>query len=337
MGPLAVGAAGRGILTVTAARPHAFGPEAVARLTAVARPLEAALALLERADWGTQLAGLAHDLNTPLSSIRGFLALVGSDAPDMPPAQLRQYVQLAALATEQLVHLVGDMRDVLALAQRRLALRPAPLAAAELLRATAALLGPLADEAGARLVVRVAPGLPPLLADRRRLERVLGNLAQNALKYSAPGGQVWLGAEPAGAGVRLVVEDEGPGVAAADLPRLFEPAFRGVAPAGRAAEGLGLGLAVAQAIARAHGGRLWAANRPGGGARFVLDLPPAPPVPDLPQAAPPAGATPADDPPALRAAPPDPAAPAPDPPGDEPAARTAPAAPPAEEGRNPGG
>jgi signal transduction histidine kinase len=113
--------------------------------------------------------------------------------------------------------------------------------------------------------------LPPVLADPDRLDRILANLVGNALKYSH--GAVVVRAEHADGEVRIAVADQGAGVAADDLPRIFQRYYRGQRHEG---EGLGLGLFIVRKLVEAHGGRIWAENRPGEGATFTFTLPVAP-------------------------------------------------------------
>jgi len=116
--------------------------------------------------------------------------------------------------------------------------------------------------------------MPPIRVDRRRVERILGNLLHNAVKYTPSGGAVQLGVRCDGLdAVRFTVDDEGTGVDERDLDRLFAPAYRGAVPPAHETGGHGLGLSIAGALATAHGGHLVVANRPAGGARFELILP----------------------------------------------------------------
>jgi signal transduction histidine kinase len=103
------------------------------------------------------------------------------------------------------------------------------------------------------------------------LRELVGNLIDNALKYSPPGTPVVIRAHAEGGSVALSVEDGGPGIPPADLPHVFDPFFRSRAATGH--PGSGLGLAVAARIAGAFGGRVTAENRPGGGSRFTVTLP----------------------------------------------------------------
>jgi len=114
-----------------------------------------------------------------------------------------------------------------------------------------------------------ANGVP---ADEPLIERLVGTLLDNAIRFSPIGGTLSVGTVPTGTGARLWVEDSGPGIPADVLPHLFEPFYR-ADPARTRGDGAGLGLTVAESIARLHHGTIRAENLPAGGARFVLDLP----------------------------------------------------------------
>jgi signal transduction histidine kinase len=113
-----------------------------------------------------------------------------------------------------------------------------------------------------------------ILADKRRLERVVTNLLTNAEVHG--GGAVRIGVRRVDGALRLEVDDEGPGVAVEDRPRIFERFARGPAAgrrSGSGGDGVGLGLALVDEHVRLHRGRVWVEDRPGGGARFVVELP----------------------------------------------------------------
>ena len=274
--PLEDGGRIRGVVTVTSARANAFSSRSVETLASVIPFLEAALALSERAAWGAYLAGLAHDMSSPVSAVHGFLQLAGDRTAETSPAQRAEYVHLATIAAGQLVHLAGDMHDVLSMGRQNLRLEFSTFDAVTMLQTTLASLQPLATEAGVPLRHQLQEDVLLLYGDRHRIERILSNLVHNAIKFT-PAGRgvtVHLGRVDAHT-VRLVVDDEGPGLADADLPYLFDLNYQS-AINGRTAgrrNGLGLGLAIARMLARAHGGELTAANRPGGGARFTLCMP----------------------------------------------------------------
>jgi signal transduction histidine kinase len=136
-------------------------------------------------------------------------------------------------------------------------------------------LQPQAQARGIRLGGSVSADLPPVLMDERRMLRVVYNLVQNALRHTPPDGSVTLGAEELAEAVRIDVLDTGEGIAESDLPRIFERFYRGEKSRTRGPGGAGLGLAIADGIVSAHGGRLWAENRAPQGARFSFTLPKA--------------------------------------------------------------
>jgi signal transduction histidine kinase len=142
--------------------------------------------------------------------------------------------------------------------------------AGTLLRETAELYEDAAEEKGVSLVVE-APAGQSLSGDRTRLRQALANLADNAVKYTPRGGHVWLRARREGDRVVLECADDGGGIAAEDLPRIWDRLYRG--DRSRSERGLGLGLSLVRAIARAHGGEATVASAQGRGSTFRLVLP----------------------------------------------------------------
>jgi signal transduction histidine kinase len=211
------------------------------------------------------IAWASHDLRTPLANMQAMLEAIedGLAAPaDYLPALGEQ---VRALST-----LVDDLFELAQIDSGALTLE---LREAELSGLVGGALRGVQAEARARkvtleshvdgmLVARCAP---------EKVERVLQNLLANALRHTPSDGSVAVLAEPEEGGVRVTVEDTGDGLPAESLRRMFERFWRGD-PA-RSARGAGLGLAIARGIVEAHGGRIWAENRPGGGARVSFTLP----------------------------------------------------------------
>jgi signal transduction histidine kinase len=116
----------------------------------------------------------------------------------------------------------------------------------------------------------IPSGLPPVSGDRNRLDQVLSNLLGNAFKFTPEGGQVVVRARKVDASVEITVEDSGPGIPAADLPRIFDRYWRG----DRASrDGAGLGLAICKGIVDAHGGKIWVESALGRGTTFRFTVP----------------------------------------------------------------
>jgi signal transduction histidine kinase len=121
--------------------------------------------------------------------------------------------------------------------------------------------------------ISVAAGLPPVLADRDQLARVLANLIGNAVKYSPAGGEITISAREHPEGVLVEVRDQGMGISPDLIDSVFEPYRRSEAPGARAIKGTGLGLPIVRHIVELHGGRTWAESQEGAGSAFRFTLP----------------------------------------------------------------
>jgi K+-sensing histidine kinase KdpD len=218
------------------------------------------------------LASASHDLRTPLSQIKGYVSTLLQTDVDWDELTRRDFLIETERATDRLDKLITDLLDISRIESggldsgARVLTEPRALVAAGLDRVRG-LLG------GRPLVVDVPAELPPVAVDATQLERVIANLIENAAKYSAAGGAIRVACTCSNAELELRVEDEGPGIPPEHLERIFEKFFRIDAAPRSETSGTGLGLAICRGIVRAHGGRIWAANQPGGGARFVVVLP----------------------------------------------------------------
>jgi two-component system sensor histidine kinase KdpD len=216
---------------------------------------------------GTLLAAVSHDLRTPLAAIVGAASALRAQGDRLSGAEQQRLLgsieseaDYLSAVTENTLHLV------------RLAEGPATLRRdwESLEEVVGAVLQRVRQRDPARRIQsRVAPGLPLVKADPVLLAQLLGNLLDNALKYSS--GDVQLVVEQRANELLVTVKDRGQGVAEPDLATLFEPFVRGTQTQGQ--RGAGLGLAVCRAIAQVHGGTLTVRRRSGGGASFCLALP----------------------------------------------------------------
>ena len=221
------------------------------------------------------LADVAHELRTPLTVVQGNLEGLRDGVYQPTP----EHLDLILDETLKLGRLVDDLRLLTLAEAGQLSLDLQALDVAQLLVDLREAFACQADEAGIELTVDAVQALPPLPADPQRLGQVLGNLIGNALRHTPRGGRVTLGASltPAGDAVRLWVADTGEGIAADDLPRIFDRFWRGDPArsheAGVPAGHSGLGLAIARSLVEAHGGRIWAESQVGQGTTVSCLLP----------------------------------------------------------------
>jgi heavy metal sensor kinase len=215
------------------------------------------------------VANASHELRTPLTLLRGELELALREGRSAD--ELRAAIAAASDESDRLLQLTEDLLLLARSDEGRLAIRPAELDVEDQLVRVQRRFAARAEGAGRELRID-AEGHPRLVADPDRLEQALGNLVDNALRHGA--GDVVVAAHDEGGAVTLTVTDEGPGFPPEMLERAFERFAR--ADAGRTSEGAGLGLAIVQAIATAHGGMASAHNREEGGAEVSITLP-APP------------------------------------------------------------
>ena len=222
-------------------------------------------ALSDRIDRDARFASdVSHELRSPLTTVATSLEVIMSRRHELPErAQLA--LDLLAADVERFERLVQDLLEISRFdaGVARLAVEDVRLD--ELVRHAAPDAEIDVDPHAAGLLIR---------ADKRRLERVVTNLLSNAAKHG--GGAERVGVRRVGTTVRLEVDDQGPGVPAEDRERVFERFARGAAAgrrSGSGGDGVGLGLALVDEHVRLHHGRVWVEDRPGGGARFIVELP----------------------------------------------------------------
>jgi signal transduction histidine kinase/HAMP domain-containing protein len=221
---------------------------------------------------GELVAGVAHELNNPLTVILGTADMIAASAP----AAVREHVQLMRQAIDAAQHVVRGLLTF----GRQMPLEKAPVDVAALVDQVLALtLGEL-NVAEVKVHKDVEPALPAVWADANQLQQVLVNLINNAKQAMAElegRRQLTLSVHRVGERVRIQVEDTGPGIPADTLPKVFDPFMT------TKSDGTGLGLSISYGIIREHGGTLTAENAPEGGALFTIELPidgQPPPAPD---------------------------------------------------------
>jgi signal transduction histidine kinase len=246
----------------------------VLRLVGILRALERIRAQLIEADRLKDefVALISHDLRTPLTSIMGYIELALDD--EMEPAldvERRGYLEVVSRSSQRLLRLVDDLLFVARLQAGRLDLSPTPLDLRELARQATAEAQRQAQAKGIELVFE-GDGPVEVAADKGRMFQLLDNLVSNAIKFTPQGGRVEIRVAQNGAAV-LEIADTGIGFTEDEASRVFDRFFRTDNAVEGQVPGTGLGLFIAQAIAEAHGGRISAAPRVGGGAVFRIELP----------------------------------------------------------------
>lgn len=223
------------------------------------------------------VGAIAHDLRTPLFSLRGYLEGLEQGLASSPQ-KAADYIAVCRQKADQLDRLVSDLFAYTRVEYLEQTLRSSPLELGALLRRAVQGAGPRARGKDIALeIVGPAEAGESCMSegDEQLLERAIENLLDNALQYTQAGGKIevsWHRDEAAGRAV-FTVTDTGPGIAPADMPHLFDPLYRGETSRNRQTGGAGLGLAIARRALLAHGGDLVAANCPGGGAKFTGWLP----------------------------------------------------------------
>jgi len=221
------------------------------------------------------VADSAHELATPVSLIRGTVEAMLDGVYPCDRATLEGLHEEAL----RLARLVEDLNELSLLESGSLELSIAEADLAEIARSEAGRFAARAAELGVAIAVEAAAGVPRAAVDRQRIGQVVANLLGNALRHTPRGGAIGVRLEPAdGGGIRLAVEDSGPGIPEAERAKVFERYYRVDGARAASEGGRGLGLAIAAGIVTAHGGTLRAgASAVLGGAMVIMEIPAHPP------------------------------------------------------------
>ncbi len=214
---------------------------------------------------------VSHELRTPLTAIQGSLGLISGGALGPLPAPAARMLEIASISAHRLNRLVDDILDIERIESGVLVLQPGWQDARTVVDAAVEQMQVLANEAGVRMEVgRVAGAVH---ADPDRAAQTLINLIGNALKFSYPGGLVEISARPADDVVEFAVTDEGRGIPADRLERIFNRFEQVDSSDAREKGGFGLGLAISRSLVERSGGQIWATNNPESGATLHFTLP----------------------------------------------------------------
>jgi len=216
------------------------------------------------------LNAVSHDLRTPLASIVASAGSLEQEDVAWTEEERQDFAHAIVEEAQRLNRIVGNLLDLSRIEGGTLRPEKGWYDLSSLVEEVLGRLRPVT--ANHRVVAEVPHDLPAVSLDYVEIDQVLSNLLENAAKYSPAGTEIGVSVRRNDGEVHVSIDDHGPGVPPASLPHLFDPFYR-VADGTPRPAGLGLGLAVAKGLVEAHGGRIWAQNRPRGGARFVFTLP----------------------------------------------------------------
>ncbi len=235
------------------------------------------------------VANVSHELRTPLTAIRGYVEAL-TDEP-LADADRQRFLAIIERHASRMERIVRDLLRLASLEARQETVECSIVEIESLFQSTAADLATLRESKSQQVEIRVAPSARAVATDAAKLQDALRNLIENAVTYAPEGSVITLAAAKDGDRVLLTVADEGPGVPEADLTRIFERFYRVDKARSRESGGTGLGLSIVKHLVELLGGRVWAENRPGGGAVFSISLPVGPSSAALASVEPDAGAS----------------------------------------------
>jgi PAS domain S-box-containing protein len=221
------------------------------------------------------LSVVSHELRTPLHSIKGFIEIILMGKTG-PVTELQEdFLRTVRSQTTVLQRMIDDLLEFSRMEAGRVRLQVSEVALAGVAHAVASRLAPLAEENRLHLAVQVPDNLPEIDGDRVRLEQVLTNLVENAIKFTPPGGEVYVSGEFLGDRVRLTIADTGIGIPPDEQEKIFDRFYQVDGSERRAYRGAGLGLSICKHIVERHSGRIWVESDgiSGHGSRFHVELP----------------------------------------------------------------
>ena len=216
------------------------------------------------------ISNISHELRTPIASLKALTETLNDTALEDPPAA-RRFLQQMDTEIDALTQLVEELLELSRIESGRVPLKLEPVSPYTLIEQAVERLKMQTERAQLKIFIECPPDLPLFPADPSRLEQVIVNLLHNAIKFTPAGGEVRLAAQQTKTSILFSVQDNGQGIASADLPRIFERFYK--TDRARSGGGTGLGLAISRRLVEAHGGTIWAESLEGKGSSFFFSIP----------------------------------------------------------------
>jgi len=214
---------------------------------------------------------VSHELRSPMTVITGAINTALTEAERLSPEETRQLLKDAALEADLMTHLLGNLLELSRIQADRLRLNAETISVKKVIQGSIDEIKRQTTEH--HFIVDFPKKLPPVYADELRLERILYNLLENAVKYSPQGGEIRVTVRPQDEYLLIRVSDQGVGISLSDQDKLFAPFERLEESRPDSARGAGLGLLVCRRLVEAHGGQIWVESEPGHGSNFFFTIP----------------------------------------------------------------
>jgi two-component system, OmpR family, sensor kinase len=225
------------------------------------------------------IAGVSHDLRTPLASLRGYLETLIMKDQALSAEDRRMYLEIASEQSDRLNRLVEELFELAKLEDREVRIDLEPFQLSELVQDVVQKFARVAQEKGIALAGRFTPEAPLVAGNIPLIERLLDNLLENAIRHTPAGGKIEVCVSLGRHGLNLEVSDTGTGIPEQDMPHVFERFYRVDRARSPTSGGAGLGLAIAKRIVELHRGSISVSSNVGVGTRFLVELPPRPQSP----------------------------------------------------------
>jgi signal transduction histidine kinase len=248
-----------------------FGPQDIEMLEALAAQAAVAITNARLFAQNDQLADVVHELRTPTTSIVGYSKMLLT-SENLAPEMQKSFLETIHREAARLGRIVNEFLDLTRLESGRVHLKREPVNMEQLAREAVMQMLPEASAGGVEIHLHADDYLPPVRCDREGLKQVLVHLLRNAIKYNRQGGRVDLSLGLYGGRFCISVTDTGLGIAAENLPHVFDKFYR-VERDENLAKGAGLGLAIVKQIVESHGGKIWVESKPDAGSTFTFTLP----------------------------------------------------------------